>query len=73
MASFPIPSDRALERELRAAIDGAGRVEIRSSRGAVLIAGTVDDETTAARLPIEVERFPGVVSVRAKLSWPRGR
>jgi osmotically-inducible protein OsmY len=70
MSSFAIPSDRALERRIRAAL-GADGVDIRSERGDVLLVGTVEDEAMAARLPIQVQRFPGVVSVRAKLSWPR--
>jgi osmotically-inducible protein OsmY len=70
MASFPIPSDRALEQRLRVVL-GASGVDIRSDHGDVVLAGTVGDEATAARLPVEAQRCPGVVSVRAKLSWPR--
>jgi osmotically-inducible protein OsmY len=70
MASRPIRSDRALELRLRAAlaIDG---VDVRAVAGDVVLVGTVEDEATAARLPVEAKDFPGVVSVRAKLSWPR--
>lgn len=70
-------TDREIEQEIRTDVierafwqDGE-ELEVRSEGGEVLIAGLVDSESTAAALPIEVERVPGVVSVRSKLTWPR--
>jgi CBS domain-containing protein len=69
--------DSEIEQEIRDEVidrgywQDPGALEVRSEAGEVLIAGRVDSESAAAGLPIAVERVPGVVSVRAKLSWPR--
>ena len=69
--------DRELEREIRnQVVAGAfwqdpANLDVRSQGGAVLLAGEVENEAVAAGLPAAVQRVPGVVSVRAKLSWPR--
>jgi len=69
--------DSEIEQEIRDEVinrgywQDPGALEVRSEAGEVLIAGRVDSESAAAGLPIAVERVPGVVSVRAKLTWPR--
>lgn len=69
-----VRSDEAIEREIRERIIVQefwllpSDIEVSVHRGRVMLTGTVDGEIAVEALPNEVQRVPGVVAVRSKLT-----
>jgi CBS domain-containing protein len=68
-------SDREIAREIKDDVlirtywIEPGAVTVAVTDGEVVVDGEVDSEAIAESLPLAIERVPGVVSVRAGLTW----
>lgn len=73
-----VRSDEDVRREIREDVlrrtmwVNPESIEVTVNRGEVELRGVVEGEADAEMIPTFVERVPGVVSVRSKLSWRDG-
>ena len=70
-----VRDDSVIEREIREDVllrtmwESPDRFGVRVRRGEVLLAGKVNDAQAAGELVRFVERVPGVVNVRTRITW----